>query len=524
MQKSGLTVISILVLAFSMICCGEGKRVEKEWERDIVILQENDVHCNIDGYARLAGLRDSLSAVADVVVVSCGDYLQGGTAGAVSGGQYIADLMRNVGYDAVTLGNHEFDFGDERMFELLRSAKVPVTCVNMRDMVTGGYVYSPYIMRCCGKRRVAFVGVTTPTTLFTEGMAFYDKEGRQLYHLCQDSLYQVVQRNVDDARRAGADYVVVLAHLGENGGMRHANSHDLIKKTTGIDVLLDGHSHSVVVEKSVRDKEGKDVPVVQTGSLFENIGVIRTKPTGEITTELIDKSIPLKLDDAVAFTTDSIKRVMEKKVNEKVCYSPYTLRIHDDSNVLSARQRETNAGDLVTDAYRVMTGAEVAITNAGGLRTAISAGEITYGDLISLLPYENYVCVVSVPGSLIVETLEACCSSLPGKSGDFPQVSGIRFKVNPYASPRVTEVMVYDEGLQKYILIEQDREYRVATVDYCVTGGGLKKKLRHCKRLSENQYVYSMCVKDYIQRYLGDTIPEVYSKAQKRIVVKEERE
>lgn len=504
--------------AFSL-SYSDNKNFSLQKEKDIIILHENDVHCNIDKYPRLTGLRDSLSAFSHVLLVSSGDFLQGGTAGAISGGQYISDIMKSVGYDAVTLGNHEFDFGAEKMKELLAAAGLPIADCNLYDCETGKRVYVPYILKDCGSRRLAFVGVTTPSTLETESYAFYDEKGVQTYHLCKDSLYTVVQRNVNAARKAGADYVIVLAHLGESPDTINGFSHGLLAATNGIDLLLDGHSHSVVTNTSVKNKDGKEVPIAQTGSLFANIGIARITSTGDISTSLFNDSIPLTPGMRTKAVVDSINALMSEKVNEVICYSSFPLRILDDEDRQLVRLCETPVGNLVTDAYRTLTGAEIAMSNGGGMRTDIPAGNITFGNILSLLPYENYVCVVEVSGAMLLETLEACCSGLPYESGDFPQVSGIRFTIDLSSSPRIKNLMVYDTQANDYVPIDLERKYSLATINYCITGGGFKNKLHNCKILKDNLFLYSYGLREFLKNNIGSTLPDSYSKPQNRIQI-----
>ena len=499
-------------------CADNGSNFLQE-KKDIVILHENDVHCSIDKYPRLTGLRDSLSATSHVFVVSCGDYFQGGLAGAVSGGQYISDIMKSVNYDAVTLGNHEFDFGTEKMVQLLESAELPVTDCNLYDYTSGQRLYSPYILKGCGEKQLAFVGVTTPSSLETESYAFFDEKGRQKYHLCQDSLYRVVQKSVDEARMAGASYVVVLSHLGETPDSINGFSHGLLSATNGIDLLLDGHSHSVVTGKTIRNKDGKAVPISQTGSLFANIGIARISSSGEISTTLFSDTVPITPGLRTKAVVDSVNAMMSSKVNEVICYSPFPLRVLDDDDRQAVRLRETPVGNLVTDAYRILTGAEISMSNGGGMRTDIPAGNITLGNILSLLPYENYVCVVEVSGALLLETLEACCSGLPYENGDFPQVSGIRFTIDLSSSPRVRDLQVYDALSKDYVPVDPNRNYSLATINYCVTGGGFKNKLRNCRIIKDNIFLYSYGLKAFLRDYIGETLPDVYSKPQNRIMI-----
>ncbi len=255
-----------------LFSCQSLKNLTGKKDKSIVVLYDNDVHCGVDGYAKIAGLRNAISDTAYVAVVSCGDYLQGGTVGAISEGKYVADIMRHVGYDAVTLGNHEFDYKTPRMFSLLSYINAPVTSVNLRNMSTGEFCFAPYVIKKMGKRKVAFVGATTPTTVSTEAYAFFDENEKQLFDLCANDIYRLVQNAADKARKEGADYVVVLSHLGEDKNYLNVDSHGLIHNVAGVDAVLDGHTHSVIPSDTVHNKKGQPVPISQTGTKFANIG------------------------------------------------------------------------------------------------------------------------------------------------------------------------------------------------------------------------------------------------------------
>ena len=488
--------------------------------RSIVVLYDNDVHCAIDGYAKIAGLRNAIADTADVAVVSSGDFIQGGTPGAISKGQYIIDIMDAVGYDAVTLGNHEFDYGTPRMFELLRRMATPVVNTNLYDISAGRNVFSPYTIKTMGDRRVAFVGVTTPGTMESEAYAFYDDTGTLLYDLQHVDVYEQVQEAVNTARRAGADYVIVLSHLGEDKTKRNVDSHGLVLATRGIDVMLDGHTHSVILADTVLNKEGKPVIVTQTGTKFQNIGKLLITPDGRFSTTLLHADSAIETDPYVTHVTDSVKGVMRKIVERKVCSSDVALRILDDAGRQAVRTGETNAGDIVADAFRYVTGAEIAVVNGGGIRTECKAGNLTYGDIIALLPYDNNLMRIEVKGSTIVDMLTNLMSDLPKESGQFPQVAGMKFTAH-VSTHSVSDVMVLNAKTQQYEPIDLSRTYAVGTTDYCVTGGGLNNKLKGSKVLKSGIMNYSYALIEYVTKVLNGNIDKRYAQPQGRITVVE---
>jgi 2',3'-cyclic-nucleotide 2'-phosphodiesterase (5'-nucleotidase family) len=487
-------------------------------EKSIVVLYENDVHCAIDGYARMAGLRDAIAAqdTAYVIMVSCGDFLQGGTAGALSQGQHVADVMRSVGYQAVTPGNHEFDYGTERMQELLSSIGAPVTCVNIHRTGAAEPCYAKYVMQQCGEQRIAFVGALTPETMLLESYGFLDAKGNVTYDLKPDSFYSLIQQAADEARNKGADYVVALLHVGERTQSMGYNSHLAIAATRGIDAVLDGHSHSVVPGEKVKNRDGREVCISQTGTQFAYVGKLLIRD-GRLQTELIPTAdIPYE-NARVKATTDSVTALIKGMTDKVVGSSRFPLEVTDEQGNYTVRCRETNAGDLVTDAYRHFYGTEIALENGGGLRNDIKAGTITYGDIVSLLPYNNNICCIKATGTQIIEALRTCTAKTPERDGSFPQCSGLKYTVNT-ATHMVSDVMVEVGRNGEYAEIDPERLYDVAVGSY-YRMGGFYNVLRDCHVVTAAPTLCRDVVEKYIRETLGGIVPERYARPQGRIII-----
>ncbi len=488
-------------------------------QKSIVILYENDVHCAMGGYAKLAGLRDAIADTADVFLVSNGDYVQGQTVGAISKGQYVVDVMRVMNYDAITLGNHEFDYGMERMFQLLRQVPVPVVCCNLYDIRSGRMVFAPYVMKRVGDKRIAFVGVVTPTSMEDEAYAFRDERDSLIYDLQREDIPVLVQHAVDEARRAGADYVIVDSHLGEELTARHSDSHTLVANTSGIDIVLDGHSHAVIVSDTILNKEGKPIVVTQTGTKFTNIGKLLITPDGRMMTSLVPIERVTEESPFVAHVVDSIHSMLNEQTSRVICHSEVPLRILDDEGNEVHRIGETTAGDIVTDAFRMVTGSDISVLNSGSIRNEAKAGDLTYGDLLSLLPYDNYIVVAEVKGSTIIAMLEKLMSFLPKPDGQFPQVSGMRFIVDE-REHRVSDVRILNSNTQHYEPINPARTYTVATTKYCVTDGGLYNTLKGSKITWETKRTYNDIFIEFVTKNLNGHIGQEYAQPQGRIIKK----
>ena len=302
-------------------------------QKSIVILYENDVHCGIDGYTKMAGLRDAINRTdtAYAAAVCVGDFLQGNTTGAISKGQYIADIMRLMDYHALTLGNHEFDYGVPRMRALLEQVGTPVVCANFYEAGEPNPVFAPYVIHQYGDKKVAFVGACTPETMILEGYSFYDTNGILLYDLKPKTFYELIQQAVDAARKEGADYVVLLSHVGETPQSMGFSSHRLVNNTRGIDVVLDGHSHEIFEGEMVKNLDGKEIAVTQTGTQFANVGKLLITPDGRMTTHLI-KSTDIPYENAaVTAAIDSVHQMVKAVTSEVIAHSDYRLVVSDEN-------------------------------------------------------------------------------------------------------------------------------------------------------------------------------------------------
>lgn len=265
-------------------------------DQDIVILYTNDVHCGIDdniGYAGLAFYEKQMKKQTPyVTLVDAGDAIQGAPVGTLSEGGYLIDIMNELDYDVAVPGNHEFDYGMKRFLELAGELDCEYTSCNFMDLSDGQPVFDSYQMFAYGDTDVAYVGISTPES-FTKStpMYFQDAQGNYLYGFCEDStgeaLYRQVQKTVDEAKAAGAEYVVAVGHLGNGGVTEQWTSKSVIASTTGIDVFIDGHSHETVPSETVKNKAGEDVILTQTGTKLAAIGRLVIGADGVVSTELV---------------------------------------------------------------------------------------------------------------------------------------------------------------------------------------------------------------------------------------------
>lgn len=576
-------------------------------DKDIVVLYTNDVHCGIDdniGYAGLALYKKEMQEQTPyVTLIDNGDAIQGAPIGTLSDGGYIIDIMNQVGYDFAVPGNHEYDYGMSRFLELSGKLDCGYYSSNFMDLRTNSPVFKPYKIFSYGDTKVAFVGVTTPES-FTKSTPTYfqDENGNYIYGFCEDEtgekLYAQIQSSVNSAKAEGADYVIVAGHLGENGTTDRWTSDSVIKNTTGIDVLIDGHSHEEY-NKYVQNKEGKDVLLTQTGTKLKNIGKLTIQIDGSLKAELISAvaagagtgSYTVKSGDnlsriakkelgsynrwneiyeankdkmkdpdtlavgtelvipgksavsedgkAVDYDTDQFIKAIEAQYNEtlktKIGHTDVDLTVNDPATGKRAvRSGETNLGDLCADAYRMVLGADIGLSNGGGVRANIKAGDITYNDALTVFPFGNMGCVVEATGQQIKDALEMASKNYPEESGGFLQVSGLTYTINSSVASkveldekgnfvkvngdyRVSDIMVGDQPL------DVNKTYTVASHNYMLKSAGDGMTMFKSSKVIRDEVMADVdLLSAYIRDQLGGNIGAEYSNpsGQGRITIK----
>lgn len=504
-MKKSLIIVRVAMLFVACIflsaCETMDNPVESVAEKSIVILFESDSHSELSGYPKIAGLRDAInkSDTAWAGTVCCGDFLQGGAAASISKGKFIIDIMNAVGYDVVTLGNHELEYSGANMESLLGQLGSPVVCANFFRYGESTSLYPAYVTRQYGDKHVAFIGVLTPETIVTQKFAFFDGEGKQLYDLTGEGLSAMIQNVVDDARSKGADYVVVLSHMGENSNIA-MTSHDLIKTTRGIDVVLDGHTHTSVPHVYVNNIDNKPVLVSQSGNKFQHIGKLVINSNGEFSTTLLSTGDIAESNASVAAKVAEVETEVNNLANVVVCHSDFPLiSIGVDGNAISTTQ-ETAIGNLLVDAYRDVFKADIALQAGITLSADIAAGDITKRDLMNLLPYEDQMYLIEVKGDLLLQTLEKCTKSLPKSDLYFPQSSGLKYTVH-MKSDTVTDVMVLDHASSEYKPLDLEKNYQVAVSGFYASVGfyGILKDCKVAKTDTRTS-------RDVLERYLSVTL------------------
>ena len=477
---------------------------------DVTILYTNDVHTYIDNkspkptYAAIAALKKSIEDTGrDVLLVDAGDHIQGTAYGSMDDGATIIELMNEAGYDLATPGNHEFDYGMARAKAVIQEADFPYVSCNWVDLRTGFNVLPSVKFFFVGGRKIAFVGVTTPETFTKSTPAYFmnDAQTKYIYDILGgedgQKLYDAVQKAIDKAEFWGADTIIGLGHLGVDPSSSPWTSEEVIAHTHGFTAFIDGHSHTVMANKQVTDASGKAVTLTQTGSYFKNIGKMTVDADGTITTELIDTYEGL--DAAVAATASNWISAVDDMLGEEIAVGDTKFYINDPATgKRRIRSGETNLGDFVADGiYTYFNEIEelhcdVAIMNGGGIRTDVEAGPWSFKTCKTVSPFGNVACLMSVTGQQIQDALEfgARFAGSEGKeNGGFLQVAGARYTIHPMipntvqtndknvwtgsaATPRVSNVEIYDKTTGTYKPLDPNATYALAGMNYTLRNLG----------------------------------------------------
>ena len=533
-----LSVVMTLTLLVSSAWADEPKPLDGK----TVILHTNDVHGSIELYAKVAAMKDDYEAQgAQVILADAGDYSQGTVYVSVNKGKDAVTMMNAAGYDVATIGNHEFDYGYDQLNTNLKSAAFKVVCANV--LKDGNPVFDAYTMINKGGVQVAFVGVETPEAQTKANPALI----QGLTFLAGNEMYAAVQDQVNAARTAGADIVIVLAHLGVDSSSEPNTSYDLYKKVSGIDFIIDGHSHTVMIKGPNGEK------IQSTGTALANVGAViidnatkkiesnqlipiwHTEKVGENKVTVYDYT---KSDETVANAAKAIIDPIDADYDQKFAESAVDL---NGAKAPGNRTEETNLGDLITDAmmWAIKTKAPgvdmtnaVAITNGGGIRAPIAKGDITKKDVNTVLPFGNTLAVVYVKGSELLEALEASTYCTPKSLGGFPQFAGMEVELNtaceydandttypgstyfgPKSINRITIKTVNGKAFDK------DATYAVITNNFLAAGGDTYYAFAAAQTQFDTGLPLDEILMEYITVELNGVVTDKYAAPQGRLTI-----
>ena len=555
-MKKKFYMLSGTALLLALTACSSGDMksentvsLEKSKDFNLVVAHINDTHGRVEegkydgmGFPRVSTvLKELRMENENVLFLDAGDTLHGTTFATLSKGESVVEILNYMKLDASTPGNHDFNYGKDRLKELEKLADYEILGANVVTK-DGGKFIEPYIIKDMNGASIGVFGIATPETTYktnpknVEGIVFGDP-------------VEYSKRSVQELKSKGADFIIALTHLGMDESTEAGlKSTDLAKSVEGIDLIVDGHSHTKLENGLVVNK----TTIVQTGEYDKNMGIIDIKVENGVTTinprliskeEALGKTIEreimmevterLKVNEnylikkgdtlsEISYSTkvpvnelasmngisnvdliykgntiivpveknitktvtqiekvkvggieedpqlvkliDDIKSEQKKITHVKIGETPVQLNGERDF----VRTGETNLSNMITEAMLWKTGADIALTNGGGIRASIPAGEITVGDIISVLPFGNYVVTKELKGSEVIEALEHGISDYPATKGAFPQIAGMKVQFDPSGAPgeRVVKVIM-NNGKE----LLPDASYTVATNDFMAAGG-----------------------------------------------------
>lgn len=477
-----LKVLGLAALVLSVQACTNNAIVkEKAKDYELVIAHVNDVHGramegNFDGvgYSRVATLIDGLRkdpANKNVIFLDAGDSLHGTTFATLERGDSIAKILDKMDLLALAPGNHDFNYGQERLVEINNNTKFEVLAANVFNK-DGKYLTKPYMMQEIEGIKVGIIGLATPETI-------YKTNPNNVQGLVFENPVPATERAVAELKTAGAQFIIVLAHLGDDESTLPELRSDAVAYVDGVNLIIDGHSHTMLTEKKIVN----GVPIVQTGEYNKNLGIIKIdfddlkKGLDPITYDLILKETVMgkKGEDGklvggieekseIKEFIDNI-REQQKAVTE-VVIGKTTVKLDGDRD--QVRTGATNLSNLIADAMVWKSGADISLTNGGGIRASINAGDITVGNVITVLPFGNYVVTKELTGADIKAALEHGFKDTPKSAGSQAQIGGVTLDLDTTkpVGERVSNIR-FKNGKR----FNMNTKYSVATNDFMAVGG-----------------------------------------------------
>lgn len=543
--KQKLCVIAMLmILVLGVIGCGSQSKdnnhntdenvttetnsnaTDSDTNGSITIVYTNDVHSYIDNvikddedqvvgdglrFSKIAAMvNDMRNDGENVLLVDAGDEIQGNVYGSMDEGATIIDIMNQTGYQLATPGNHEFDYGVTQFLKIAEQAKFPYVTCNFH--ATDGSqlkLSDSQIFEIAGKK-VAFVGISTPETISSSTPTYFQNEkGEFIYTVDGEDdpkeMYARVQESVD-AVKDQADYIIALGHLGatENEKSAGISSEDVIQHVSGLNAFIDGHSHTTMEGDSIKDKDGHDVILTQTGNYLSAVGVMKIAEDGKITTQLVN-DYEREDADVAKLEGDWIKQISDEMC-EVIATLDSTLYISNPENTKErwVRAKEMNLGDFTADSIywyfneKMNLDCDVAIINGGGIRNQIEQGDVSTLSAKQVEPFGNMICLISATGQQIVDALEMGVTlsgewdseaNIPAENGGFIHVAGLCYRIDTSVASsvktdengmfvsvdgeyKVKDVKIYNKTTGTYENIDCAKSYQLAGINYLLRNSG----------------------------------------------------
>ncbi|WP_169727762.1 bifunctional UDP-sugar hydrolase/5'-nucleotidase [Ignatzschineria larvae DSM 13226] len=447
--------------------------------KKVYILHTNDTHARVIGddvpakdgkpldhgligYARYKGAINAFKEryPEQVLILDAGDTIHGTNFATLSKGQSVIRLLNEIGLDAMTLGNHEFNYGQEALKAAIAEAQFPVLAANVLNSEDQQPVFESSTILEVNGLKIGVIGLATPETKVksspknTEGLDFVNPA-------------MIAAKEVEELKGQNVDVIVVLSHLGMDDESE-ITSYSVLDQVADIDLLIDGHSHTLLP----KGERYKDTMIASTGNYLENIGLVTLTFTNDQLTDLTAETIDFvhamqyPVDEEISNAIDAINQE-----NARVTAVEVGTLLNDlNGERENVRGKETDLGQLLADSMLWATDADIALTNGGGIRASIPAGKVTYGDFLTVFPFGGLVTVIEVSGQDIQDALNHGVDAYPAVAGKFPQVAGLTYQLiapngDQLEKAHVTNIMIQGKPL------DLNATYRLATNDFMAIGG-----------------------------------------------------
>lgn len=508
-----------LLLVFALLCTS-AIHIFAEEKQNLIILHTNDVHGAIEYYAEIKALKDDYEEKGyEVYLFDAGDYIQGTPALSNSKGKVAIELMNLVGYDAVSLGNHEFDYGYDVLMEVTAEANFNILSPLNFTYEGKSFFDQHFIFEFSGHK----IGVFSLSTPETATKAHPNRIGGFEFKGGEDMI-EIAQNEVDALKNEGCDFIICIGHLGIDDESAPNRSIDVVEAVSDIDLFIDGHSHSTLteIEEALGSHQINETVLTSTGTKLEYVGVIEIDEDLNMSISSIPLSELSEKDTTVQAYADQIQKEVDEEYGKVFAQSEVYLNGERDPG---NRTEETNLGDLSADsllwaAQMIDPKVDAAIANGGGIRASINKGDITKKDITSVFPYFNCLAYATLTGAQLLEALEASTYSLPVALGGFPQVAGIVYEVDvakeydagelypdttyyrPNSINRVTIESVNGEAF------DLNGEYTIAVSDFMAGGGDTYYVFKEAKELIYTGLLVDEVLMNYIAEGLNGLVSE----------------
>lgn len=477
---------------------------------DLTIVHTNDIHgravyseeSNVIGYSKMKTYISELKATnKNVLLIDAGDTLHGQALVTILKGQTAVDIMNLMEYDFFVPGNHDFNYGYETLIELSKTLKCKTLAANIK-LENGSKLFDENSIVEFNGVKVGVFGLATPETSVkanpknTKGLIFTDP-------------IEVAKEQVKKLKDSGAQLIILISHLGIDPESSGCRSYDVRNNVDGIDLIIDGHSHSEL--EKIQQSENKAV-ITSTGSYNKNLGVVNISikdgkrtitPININFSEFSNVKVNLEIDKCVKKASQAVSSLLNESIGN--------TEVFLDGKRDDTRCRETNLTKIATDAILKETGADIVLLNGGTFRSSINYGKISQNDVMTVFPFGDHAITKSVKGSDIVSALEFGFSNYPNLSANVPQLAGIwcTLDKNAPVGSRVKEVRINNEK------IDLGKNYVLATTGFVANGGdgytmiGKSKEISQYSRLDEIicSYIKNIgCITESFVKNLSDRV------------------